>query len=176
MAIQALESKNLLEMLAEPNLLTINNTAAHFVAGGEFPYPVVQSSANGVNNVTILFREFGIRLNFTPTITPRGTIHYETKSFLTYFNGDFKPRTLTTGQVVVYGDGFDSQKAYTRSDISLRYTAPNDRFSVEAFVQNVEDAKIRTSASTFGPTRYDPVFLSVYQSPRTFGGRVRAAF
>ena len=109
-------------------------------------------------------------------ITPRGTIHYETKSFLTYFNGDFTPRTLTTGQVVVYGDGFNSQKAYTRSDLSLRYTAPNDKFSIEAFVQNVENGLIRTSASTFGPTRYDPVFLSVYQPPRTFGGRIRAAF
>ncbi|MES2055320.1 MAG: TonB-dependent receptor [Pseudomonadota bacterium] len=109
-------------------------------------------------------------------ITPRGTIHYETKSYLTYFNGDFKPRTLTTGQVVVYGDGFDSQKAYTRSDLSLRYTAPGDSFSVEAFVQNVEDSKIRTGASTFGPTRYDPVFLSVYQSPRTIGARIKASF
>jgi iron complex outermembrane receptor protein len=60
--------------------------------------------------------------------------------------------------------------------LSLRYTAPGDSFSIEAFVQNVEDRKIRTGASTFGPTRYDPVFLSVYQSPRTFGARVRAAF
>ncbi len=109
-------------------------------------------------------------------ITPRGTIHYETKSFLTYFNGDFRPRTLTTGQTVVYGDGFDSQKAYTRSDVALRYTAPDEKFSIEAFVQNVENSSIRTGASTFGPTRYDPVFLSVYQSPRTFGARVRAGF
>ncbi|WP_026047001.1 TonB-dependent receptor [Sphingomonas sp. PAMC 26621] len=109
-------------------------------------------------------------------ITPRATTHFETKSYLSYFNGDYAARKLTTGQTVVYGDGFDSQKAYTRSDFALRYSAPRDKFSVEMFVQNVENSLIRTGASTFGPTRYDPVFLSVYQSPRTFGGRVRAAF
>ena len=42
LAIQALQTKSLLEMLAEPNLLVINGTEAHFLAGGEFPYPMVQ--------------------------------------------------------------------------------------------------------------------------------------
>jgi pilus assembly protein CpaC len=63
---------------------------ASFLAGGEFPYPVVQSSVGGVSNVTIQFREFGIRLNFTPTITPRGTIRLEVApevSTLDYVNG-----------------------------------------------------------------------------------------
>ena len=53
-------------------------------------FPVVQSSANGISNVTIQFREFGIRLNFTPTITPRGTIKLEVApevSSLDYANG-----------------------------------------------------------------------------------------
>jgi len=72
-AIQALESKRLLEVLAEPNLLVINGTEANFIAGGEFPYPVVQPGANG-NSVTIAFKEYGIRLGFQPAITPRGTI------------------------------------------------------------------------------------------------------
>ena len=72
-AIQALESKRLLEVLAEPNLLVINGTQANFIAGGEFPYPVVQPGANG-NSVTIAFKEYGIRLGFLPVVTPRGTI------------------------------------------------------------------------------------------------------
>lgn len=72
-AIQALESKRLLEVLAEPNLLVINGTQANFIAGGEFPYPIVQPGANG-NSVTIAFKEYGIRLGFLPVITPRGTI------------------------------------------------------------------------------------------------------
>jgi pilus assembly protein CpaC len=75
-AIQALETKNLLEMLAEPNLLVINGTQAHFVAGGEFPYPMVQPGASG-NSVTIAFKEYGIRLGFLPVVTPRGTIRLQ---------------------------------------------------------------------------------------------------
>lgn len=75
-AIQALETRNLLDMLAEPNLLAINGIPAHFVAGGEFPYPMVQPGTNG-NAVTIAFKEYGIRLGFLPVITPRGTIRLQ---------------------------------------------------------------------------------------------------
>ena len=73
-AIQALQSKNLLEILAEPNVLAIDGHNASFLAGGEFPYPTLQGGGGGVGQVTIAFREFGVRLNFTPTLTPRGTI------------------------------------------------------------------------------------------------------
>ena len=88
--IEALQTKNLLEILAEPNVLASNGKKASFLAGGEFPYPVVQSSAGGINNVTIMFREFGIRINFLPTLTPRGTIKLEVEpevSALDYANG-----------------------------------------------------------------------------------------
>ena len=76
LAIQALESKSLLETLAEPNLLVANGTAAHLVAGGEFPYPMVQPGG-GANAISIAFKEYGIKLNFLPQITPRGTIHMQ---------------------------------------------------------------------------------------------------
>lgn len=71
--IRALQTRRLLEILAEPNLLAIHGREASFLAGGEFPVPVIQSAA-GAGAVTIQWREFGIRLNFTPAITPRGTI------------------------------------------------------------------------------------------------------
>jgi pilus assembly protein CpaC len=71
--INALKSKGLLKSLAEPNLLAVDGQEASFLAGGEFPYPVLQGSANN-NAVTIVFKEFGIRLNFTPTIMNSGTI------------------------------------------------------------------------------------------------------
>jgi len=71
--IQALQTRNVLEMLAEPNLLTISGEAASFLAGGEFPFPVIQPSGNG-SVVVIQWREYGVRLNFTPTVTARGTI------------------------------------------------------------------------------------------------------
>jgi pilus assembly protein CpaC len=89
--IAALEAKGLLQILAEPNVLAENGKQASFLAGGEFPYPVVQgSSAGGTNAVTIQFRQFGVRLNFIPTVTPRGTIQLQVApevSALDYTNG-----------------------------------------------------------------------------------------
>jgi pilus assembly protein CpaC len=89
--IQALETKGLLQVLAEPNVLAQNGKQASFLAGGEFPYPVVQGAgAGGTNAITIQFRQFGVRLNFIPTITPRGTIQLQVApevSALDYANG-----------------------------------------------------------------------------------------
>lgn len=71
--IEALEARNVAQILAEPNVLAINGKTASFLAGGEFPYPTLQGGT-AVGAVTIQFREFGVRLSFTPIITPRGTI------------------------------------------------------------------------------------------------------
>ena len=71
--IRALSSKGLLKSLAEPNLITLPGREATFLAGGEFPYPAVQGGGGG-NAVSIVFKEFGIRLKFTPTITRGGSI------------------------------------------------------------------------------------------------------
>jgi pilus assembly protein CpaC len=75
-AIQALENKNLLETLAEPNVMATNGKMASFLAGGEYPYPMIQPSV-GAATVTIQFKEYGVRLNFLPTVTPRGTIRLQ---------------------------------------------------------------------------------------------------
>ncbi len=72
--IEALETKNLLQILAEPNLIAVNGKKASFLAGGQFPFPIVQPGA-GFTAVTISFKEFGVRLEFTPVITPNGSIH-----------------------------------------------------------------------------------------------------
>ncbi len=73
--IQALQERNLLQILAEPNLIAVNGKEASFLAGGEFPFPVVQPGAGGISTVTVQFREFGVRLKFTPVIQPNGYIH-----------------------------------------------------------------------------------------------------
>jgi pilus assembly protein CpaC len=73
--IEALQQKNLLQILAEPNLIAVNGKEASFLAGGEFPFPVVQPGAGGISTVTVQFREFGVRLKFTPVIQPNGNIH-----------------------------------------------------------------------------------------------------
>jgi pilus assembly protein CpaC len=73
--IKALQTKSLLQILAEPNLVAVNGKEASFLAGGEFPFPVVQPGAGGISTVTVQFREFGVRLKFTPIIQPNGSIH-----------------------------------------------------------------------------------------------------
>jgi pilus assembly protein CpaC len=75
--IQALEQKGVVQVLAEPNVMAYNGKEASFLAGGEFPYPVVSGTSGGTAAVSIEFKEYGIRLNFIPTITPRGTIHLQ---------------------------------------------------------------------------------------------------
>jgi len=72
--IEALQNKNLLQILAEPNLIAVNGKKASFLAGGQFPFPIVQPGA-GFTAVTISFKEFGVKLEFTPVIMPNGNIH-----------------------------------------------------------------------------------------------------
>ena len=101
--IEALEVKGLLQVLSEPNVLAENGKQASFLAGGEFPFPSVSSGTGGTPTVSIQFREYGIRLTFTPTITPRGTIHLQVApevSALDFTNGlvisGFNVPALTT--------------------------------------------------------------------------------
>jgi len=75
--LQDLETKGVTETLAEPNILAVNGKEASFLAGGEYPYPVAQAGAGGTSTITIMFKEYGIRLNFVPTVTPRGTIRLQ---------------------------------------------------------------------------------------------------
>ncbi len=79
--IKALQEQNVLEILAEPNLMTESGKDASFLAGGEFPFPILQSTggSGGFAGITIQFKEFGVRLNFTPTLTPDGLIHLKVK-------------------------------------------------------------------------------------------------
>jgi pilus assembly protein CpaC len=71
--VRALQNRGLLQILAEPNLVTSNGKEAQFLVGGEFPVPILQGGGNA-GAVTIQFREFGIRLFFTPVITENKTI------------------------------------------------------------------------------------------------------
>ena len=73
----ALEEKGLIKTLAEPNLVAMSGDTANFLAGGEFPIPVAQSSSTGTSlpTITIEFKQFGISLAFTPTILQDGMIN-----------------------------------------------------------------------------------------------------
>jgi pilus assembly protein CpaC len=76
-SIEALETRGVVQLLAEPNLMAADGKEASFLSGGEYPYPVVSGTSGGLPAVSIEFKEYGIRLNFIPTITPRGTIRLQ---------------------------------------------------------------------------------------------------
>jgi pilus assembly protein CpaC len=68
LTVDALAQEGLITILAEPNLTATSGQPASFLAGGEFPVPVAGSAANGIATITVAFKEFGIRLDFTPTV------------------------------------------------------------------------------------------------------------
>ncbi|MCU1297128.1 MAG: Flp pilus assembly protein secretin CpaC [Acidobacteriaceae bacterium] len=71
--IQALQERNVLQILAEPNLMAINGQKATFLAGGEFPFPIVQPS-QGFTSITIQFKPFGVKLDFTGYVGDDNTL------------------------------------------------------------------------------------------------------
>ncbi len=71
--LQDLESKQVLQILAQPELTTLSGEKGNFLAGGEFPFPVVQGTSTGTS-VSIQFRPYGVKLEFQPTVNPDGSI------------------------------------------------------------------------------------------------------
>lgn len=86
-------------------------------------------------------------------LTPRLTVHHESSSWLS-------PLNLGSG---------DMQKAYTRSDFTLRYHEPQDRWWVGMYVQNITNDKVRTNAGRFVAPNGSFVYVSQYLPPRTYG-------
>jgi pilus assembly protein CpaC len=75
--IKALQERNLLQILAEPNLITVEGKEATFLAGGSFPFPTITTTPTGGATapvITVQFKPFGVKLEFTPTVTPQGSI------------------------------------------------------------------------------------------------------
>jgi pilus assembly protein CpaC len=73
--VTALEEKGLVRRLAEPNLIALSGDAARFLAGGEFPVPIPNTTTNGFPTVTIEYKKFGIELAFVPTVLSRGVVN-----------------------------------------------------------------------------------------------------
>ena len=76
--IHDMQTRGLLQILAEPNLVATSGKEASFLAGGEFPVPIAQGTGGGVT-ISVQFKEFGIRLSFTPLLTPHHTIRLHVK-------------------------------------------------------------------------------------------------
>ncbi|MEN8184695.1 MAG: type II and III secretion system protein family protein [Myxococcota bacterium] len=95
--IKMLQQRGLFRSLAEPSLLAASGDSASFLAGGEFPYPVLQGGTAS-NAVTIQFKEFGIRLNFKPVITNSGMIRLEVRPEVSQL--DFANATQIAGFLI----------------------------------------------------------------------------
>jgi pilus assembly protein CpaC len=72
--IQDLEQKQVLQILAEPTLTTMSGQPARFLSGGEFPFPVAQGGVGTTTAITIQFRPYGVKVDFTPTVSADGAI------------------------------------------------------------------------------------------------------
>lgn len=72
--LQDMESKQILQVLAEPTITALSGQKANFLAGGEFPFPVVQGGVGGLTSISIQFRPYGVKLDFTPEVNSDGTI------------------------------------------------------------------------------------------------------
>jgi pilus assembly protein CpaC len=100
--IRALQTQGLFESLAEPNLVAESGKEASFLAGGEFPIPVATGIGANVG-ISVTFKEFGVRLSFTPTVVGTDRIHLRVRpevSLLDFSNavvmGGFRIPALTT--------------------------------------------------------------------------------
>src|ERR1019366_8072481 len=73
--VQDLQNKQVLQILAEPTITTVSGVKADFLSGGEFPFPIIQPGGSGSSPVvTISFRPFGVKVEFTPIVNADGTI------------------------------------------------------------------------------------------------------
>jgi pilus assembly protein CpaC len=74
LTLQDLQDRQIAQILAEPTITTLSGQKASFLAGGEFPFPVVQGSSGGLTSITIQFRPYGVKLDFTPIVHDDGSI------------------------------------------------------------------------------------------------------
>lgn len=131
--IQALRQNNLLRMLAEPNLVTMSGETASFLAGGEFPIPVPQTGTDGGTTITIEYKEFGVRLNFTPVVLGDGRIRMQVAPEVSeldftnavFLNG-FRIPALTTRNVSTTVELFEGETLALAGLLNNRVTANKD--------------------------------------------------
>ena len=109
-------------------------------------------------------------------VSPRATLHYETTSWLSFFNGDKPSNFLNPTGVSFYGVDWDKQEQYAKLDLGLTYTSPDRRYIVEVFGKNVTSTLVRTGAYPYINLINTPAFLAEYAPPATWGARVRVNF
>jgi pilus assembly protein CpaC len=127
--IEALATKIGSQILAEPDLIAANGKQASFLAGGEFPYPMVQGGSGGSGAaISLMFKEYGVRLNFIPTITPRGSIRLQVAPEVS---------SLDYSKAVVIA-GFEIPAINVRKVITEVELADGQSFVIGGLLENTE--------------------------------------
>ena len=124
--IDALENEGLVKTLAEPNLTALSGESASFLAGGEFPVPVPQSSSGNSSTITVQYKEFGVRLQFVPTILASDRISLKVAPEVSQL----------TSQGAVNFDGFNIPALTTRRAQTTVELASGQTFAIAGLLQN----------------------------------------
>ena len=173
--IRALQQQGALRALAEPNLIAMNGQVASFLAGGEYPVPVVQGSTGDRSTVTIIFKEYGVRLNFKPTILDEDHIRLELEpevSTLDFANGvkfegfqipALRTRRAKTGIELRDGQSFalagllDNNETQTLSKVPGLGDVPilGNLFRSKSFQKNESELMFIVTAQIVNPVNRD---------------------
>ncbi len=145
--IDALESENLVTILAEPNLTASSGESASFLAGGEFPIPIAQSN----NTISIDFKKFGVGIDFTPTVFDANRMSIKVRSEVSQLS--------TQGAITVGGiqiPGIAVRRAETTVDLSS-----GQSFAIAGLFQN----NVNTQIQQFPWLGDVPVLGALFRSP-----------
>ena len=114
--LDALEQKGAAKVLAEPNLVAMSGDTASFLAGGEFPVPIVQSSSGtgGLATVSVEFKQFGVSLAFTPTVVDGDLINLIVAPEVSQLNSNVPPAVNLNGFNI---PGVDTRRAKTTVEL-----------------------------------------------------------
>jgi len=148
--IQALKENGLVKILAEPNLVTISGRTASFLAGGEFPVPIPQASTGTSQTITIEFREFGVRLTFTPIVLANQRIRLHVAPEVSEL--DFAQGVSFSGFVI---PGLNSRRAETTVEIGNGQTM---------LIAGLLNEKFRTNVSKVPGLGEVPVLGALFRS------------
>lgn len=152
--IDALAERNLVTILAEPNLTAVSGETASFLAGGEFPIPVSQDDGE----IDIEFREFGVRLRFTPRILSGNRISLEVRPEVSELSDR---GSVTTNGIRV--PGLTVQRVSTSIELASGQT-----FAIAGLLQNVTEQSVRSVPGLSDIPVLGPLFRSArFQSEET---------
>ena len=172
--IRAMQQQGALKALAEPNLIAMNGQEASFLAGGEYPVPIVTGTGGG-NSISIVFKEYGVRLNFKPTIIDEDHIRLELEpevSTLDFANGvrfdgfvvpALRTRRAKTGVELRDGQSFALAGLLDNSEVQQISKVPGlgdipilgNLFRSKQFQKNESELMFIVTAQTVKPVNRD---------------------